>query len=376
MRAFGERSKTRAMLTRMNHAREFTARLADLLRREHHAMADFLVVLADFDRRRLWLELGHASLFYFLHRELGLSKGAAHYRKTAAELVQRFPEIVEPLRDGRLCITSIVHLAKVLTPENRHETLPRFFHRSRREAMEIAAAIKPAEAAPRREIVTAVRITASAAAAETVKPTISSPPVEPAVQPGELRLTPPAAAHASPPPVLAKRDSVDPVTAELSRFHVTVSRRFLEKLEAARAALSHARPGATAEEIMEAGLDLVLARHAKRRGLVAKPRKVRKEAPPAKSDYVPAHVKRAVWERDGGRCQWTVDGGGICGSTLRVEIDHVVPRAKGGLSTVENTRLACRVHNQYAARKVYGDDWMDRFTRKRAEAEGVRQGAR
>ena len=69
--------------------------------------------------RRRWLELGHSSLFYFLHRELGLSKGAAFYRKTAAELIQRFPEIVEPLRDGRLCLTSVVELAKVLTPENR-----------------------------------------------------------------------------------------------------------------------------------------------------------------------------------------------------------------------------------------------------------------
>ncbi len=88
----------------MNSALEETARLAQLLRREHSAFADFLLALADFDRQRRWLQLGHSSLFYFLHRELGLSKGAAHYRKVAAELVQRFPEVVEPLRDGRLCM--------------------------------------------------------------------------------------------------------------------------------------------------------------------------------------------------------------------------------------------------------------------------------
>jgi hypothetical protein len=35
------------------------------------------VALADFDRKRLWLELGHGSLFAFLHVELALSKGAA-----------------------------------------------------------------------------------------------------------------------------------------------------------------------------------------------------------------------------------------------------------------------------------------------------------
>ena len=100
------------------HARDLSKRLSDLLRREHVAMADFLVALADFDRRKLWVELGHASLFSYLNRELGLSKGAAFYRKTAAELVQRFPEIVEPLGDGRLCLTVVCELAKVIAPEN------------------------------------------------------------------------------------------------------------------------------------------------------------------------------------------------------------------------------------------------------------------
>jgi hypothetical protein len=97
-------------------------------------MADFLVALAEFDACCGWRELGYSGLFYFLHRELGLSKGAAYYRKTAANLIREYPEIVEPLRDGRLCITSIVELAKVLTPENRHEMLPKFFQCSRRES--------------------------------------------------------------------------------------------------------------------------------------------------------------------------------------------------------------------------------------------------
>jgi len=56
-------------------------------------MTDLLLALAEFDRQRLWLQLGHASLFDFLHRELGLSRGSAHYRKVAAQLVQKFPEV-------------------------------------------------------------------------------------------------------------------------------------------------------------------------------------------------------------------------------------------------------------------------------------------
>jgi hypothetical protein len=140
----------------MTTPRELSARLADLLRREHEAMADFIAALADFDQKRLWLELGHSSLFWYLHRELRLSKGAAFFRNTAARLVQRYPEIIEPLRDGRLCLTSLAHLAKVITPENKAEMLPRFFQRSKSEAREIVAEILPEAAPPRRSMVTAV----------------------------------------------------------------------------------------------------------------------------------------------------------------------------------------------------------------------------
>ena len=85
----------------MTNARELFSRLAELLQKERHALAAFLIALADFDRVRGWVDLGHNSLFNYLHRELGVSRGAAYYRATAAELIQRHPEVVEPLRDGR-----------------------------------------------------------------------------------------------------------------------------------------------------------------------------------------------------------------------------------------------------------------------------------
>jgi len=43
----------------MNDTRDLTKRLAELLSREHAALADFLVALADFDRERRWVELGY-----------------------------------------------------------------------------------------------------------------------------------------------------------------------------------------------------------------------------------------------------------------------------------------------------------------------------
>jgi 5-methylcytosine-specific restriction endonuclease McrA len=313
--------------------------------------------------------------------------------------VQRFPEVLEPIREGKLCITSIVELAKVLSPENRKEVLPRFFHLSKREAAEVAAAIRPDEAAPRREVVTTLRLAGPVAPLRSNRAATPPRPVETAtqsVQPEEhldANSGPPGAVSAPQPqegpgaaqqqaptepapfhvardvtghPVADLRqlrstlDVAEPLTADLRRLHVTVSRRFLSKLEAARAALSHARPGATAEDILEAGLDLLLAKDAKRRGEVERPQAAVR---PARPDHVPASVKREVWKRDGGRCTWPLVSGGVCGSTVRLQLDHVVPRARGGPSNAGNLRLLCAVHNQYAARLVFGGEWMDRYAR-------------
>jgi hypothetical protein len=238
----------------------------------------------------------------------------------------------------------VAELAKVLTPENRAEVLPRFFHASKQEAKAVAAEIRPAEVVPRKELVTAVP-----APLPPPSPSVSSSGAG-RVHPGERQRTHPE----------GRSEVAEPLTPALSRLHMTVSRRFLEKLEAARKGQGHAQPGASAEQVIEAALDLLLAQQARRRAEVGKPQ--RDPRPARTTGHVPAAVKRAVWARDDGKCQWRLDSGGTCGSTLRLEIDHVVPRARGGPSSVENCRLICRLHNDLAARQVYGDDWMDRFT--------------
>ena len=105
--------------------------------------------------------------------------------------------------------------------------------------------------------------------------------------------------HVAPPAPLAPapvpRSSTEPLTADLRRLHVTVSKRFMEKLEAARDALSHSHPGADVEAILEAGLDLLIERAAKRKGLVKRPRPA--PVPTAAVEganprYVPAAVRR------------------------------------------------------------------------------------
>jgi 5-methylcytosine-specific restriction endonuclease McrA len=346
------------------NARDLSNHLAALLHKEREAMADFLFALAAFDDKKLWRDLGHTSLFSYLRRELGLSAGAAQHRKTAVELIQQLPAVEKALRQGRLCLSSVCELARVVTPENVAEVLPRFFVLSRREAEAVAASIRPAAAIPQREVVTPVRDPVLTRSADVGRERASAEPTATQLHPGEpaprmdLVLTPPAVATAP----ARTPDREQPITAELSRFHITVSRRFMETLEQTKDALSHSHPGASTEEILMVCMQLMLAKKAKQRGLVERPLETPR---PSRTDRIPAHVRREVMERSGGRCEWVFHDGERYNSAYQVEVDHIDPRALGGPATVENTRATCRGHNQLAARQVFGNAFMDRFTRRR-----------
>jgi hypothetical protein len=176
-----------------------------------------------------------------------------------------------------------------------------------------------------------------------------------------------------PAPPAPTLDRAEPLTADLRRFHITVSKRFLDKLAAARDALSHRKPDAGTEAVLEAALDLLLEKSDRKKGLVKKPRTA-PARPSARPRHIPAEVKRAAWLRDGGKCVWPLASGGVCGSTRQLELDHIVPVARGGSSTVDNLRVTCRCHNALAARQVFGEGWMDRFRSRRSGGEALVSG--
>ncbi len=315
------------------NAHEWTSHIVDLVRREHAALADLLLAIAEFDGLKMYRRLGYRSLFDFLHREVGLSRGSAYYRQVGARVVQRFPETVDPIRDGRLCLTGVIELAKVVTDKNREEVIPRFFHRSRQEAKQVVVEMRPIEHAPTRTVVTTA----------VVQPVEPDPTHPGGVSPSNGLDGANGGRTEAARPGQGTRTTIEPLSRTSSRLHITVSQEFLVLLKRAKAGEAHVRPSATDEEVLRTGLELLLRQQEKRKA------------------SVPAKVKREVRARDGARCQWPTHDGGTCGATAMLEVDHVVPRGKGGASTAENCRILCRAHNLEAARLAYGNSLVERY---------------
>jgi 5-methylcytosine-specific restriction endonuclease McrA len=57
-------------------------------------------------------------------------------------------------------------------------------------------------------------------------------------------------------------------------------------------------------------------------------------APAIRRRGVPLEIRRAVWDRDGGRCA-------VCGSTFELQFDHVIPVAMGGATSEQNLQVLC-----------------------------------
>jgi 5-methylcytosine-specific restriction endonuclease McrA len=72
-----------------------------------------------------------------------------------------------------------------------------------------------------------------------------------------------------------------------------------------------------------------------------------------------AAVRRAVFQRDDGRCTYTAASGQRCHETRGLELHHVTAFAQGGEHTEANLTLRCRAHNVLAAEEDFGRDFME-----------------
>ena len=98
--------------------------------------------------------------------------------------------------------------------------------------------------------------------------------------------------------------------------------------------------------------------------------RITKDSSSKRTRHIPALVRDEVFLRDNGQCTFVSDTGNRCCATKRLEIDHILPFARGGSHDLENLRLLCREHNQLEAEKVFGRDNIERYHQQRYRREG------
>jgi hypothetical protein len=147
----------------------------------------------------------------------------------------------------------------------------------------------------------------------------------------------------------------EPLAPERYRLQFTVGTKTYAKLQQVQDLLRREIPDGDPAAIFERALDLLL-QDIVRRKAAATPTPRPPRTATGGSRHIPAHVKRAVWLRDGGRCGFVTEGGRRCRERAFLEFHHVHPYALGGPASVHNISLRCRVHNAHEAEIVFASN--------------------
>ena len=139
------------------------------------------------------------------------------------------------------------------------------------------------------------------------------------------------------------------------------------QLEELRALMRHQIPDGDVGKILARAVAVLHAEVRKRKfAETSSPRPSRLSASPNEnpSRHIPAAIRRAVSQRDGGRCSYVSSSGRRCDAREFLEFDHAEAWAFTQAHSIEGITLRCRAHNQQRARMDFGDRHMARFQRR------------
>jgi hypothetical protein len=359
---------------------ELLIRLGSLVGQSRRTEADLIAHLAEVDARRLYAREASPSMFAYCTQVLHMSEHEAYLRINIARASRKHPRLLAMLETGQLHLSGAAELAPLLpglSLPQRDALLDRAIHKSKRQIQELVA-----ELAPRPEVGSTIRQVprrAMAPAGPAVSPPTASatgtalanhsapaaPP--PAVASGPAATSEPLLVVRA--PVVARRETVAPLAPSRYLVQFTASADLRSKLERLKAL----RPGVDLADLIEQAVTEKLERlEARRFGLAKNPRTEPAVPQPSGSRYIPAAIRRAVYERDGGRCRYEDASGRRCSATEYLEFDHCgIPWARGGEHTVANLRLLCPTHNALEAERDFGREAMLRRRRLSAPSATV-----
>jgi len=311
-------------------------------------LATLLIHLGEYDRRRLSEEEGYQSTYSYCVKCLGYDEGGAYRRIHAARVCKRYPHILDFIISGELSLSSLLLLSPALTDSNQEELITQARGKSKRELETHLAGMNPRPATPDAYHRIPAPPMWMAPAAVAPNPSVAAEAPAPMELTGVLGAQPPG----------GEWQAVMPLSLERVRVGFDAAVALMQLINRAKLILRHKYPEGRLEDVLREALETLLERKDPRNRLAPKEGELVGELAPEPrfltawrgGRYIPAKVKRAVWQRDDGRCTWRLEEGHVCGSRDALEFDHFRPFAKGGRSDdARNVRLLCRMHNRMAA---------------------------
>jgi len=335
-----------------------------LVRAEKRNVALVIAHIAEMSRRKGHLERGYKSLFDYCVRRLQLSEGSVARRIQVANVSGRFPQILIALVENRISLTVAGLLAPHLHEENVERLLSDCAGMTKREAEEYLVALRP-------KPVFAPSIRKAPSPALTVPPTARATSPEP---------SPPQAATLRAPVARFSPTILEPAKPDVFNFRFAADRAFKDKFERLAEVLGVENPLQHMAEIMDRAMDIALdkkdLKRKRARRLLRKSRGGDKPCPgkvPARSRYIPPHVRELVHERAGYQCEFRGRDGTRCRARTGLQIEHLRAFALRGSHDKKNLRLHCRPHNHLTAERTFGAAFIQQkidLSRRRPSANG------
>jgi 5-methylcytosine-specific restriction endonuclease McrA len=359
--------------------------------------AQLLAQLGELEARGLYRERACSSLYTYCVYELRMSEDEAQRRCRAARLARQFPVLLQMLAEAAIHLTGILLLGPHLTAENHAELLARARNRTKRELKQLVATL-----VPRADVPTLVLPLRRAGAEDTVElfgagassahrrntwaafvKALAGPIRQLKAGTGAGQAPPSALASCksgehelmrstdATAPASAPESPAPPAAGLRYRVQFTADQAYIDLLEEARDLLQHEQPDRDLVEVQRRSLQLLVEQLRRRKhAATVRPRASAPAAPAhiqrsqqqtkPRGRHLPAALRRAVWQRDGGRCAYSDERGVRCRETAGLEFHHQAPYARGGPSTEDNIALRCRAHDALAAEHDFGAEHMAR----------------
>lgn len=300
---------------------QLNEKLIILTRNERKLTGEILNRIILFQKCGGYLKLGYSSMHEYLTRALGYSDDQANRRLKAARLMQDVPDVADQLKEG------VLNLSQAATVQKAIET-------SQKETGKKVSEVK------KKEIIKAVE-------------KASKIWIPKAIAASSLNLKP------------KENERTTPQSNDTVRLEINLTKEQFDKLQTIKSLLSHQIPDQNSGKILEVLFDQYLNKnsftksntmtksfmdcqsHAENKS-AASTRDIKTKSA-THNRYILVEVKKALFKKAQGCCEYVNENGVRCRSRYKLQVDHyLTPFSQGGDHSLKNLRIHCSAHNAFA----------------------------